>query len=195
MTCIVAIETDDGSVVIGGDSAGVTGLDIHIRRDEKVFQNGPMIMGICGSFRMGQLLRYAVAVPDHDPRTSDMQYMVLEFVDAMRDSFKEKGILRKTEEVEEYYGSFLIGYKGKLYLCDADFQIGRVYENYSACGCGGSYALGVLHDIKKNDPKCPPIEAVTRALDAATFHSGGVAKPYTILTLEPDGEVTELTIT
>lgn len=193
MTCIVGVQTDDGRVIIGGDSAGVAGLDIHIRKDEKVFQNGPTIMGFTSSFRMGQLLRYALNIPDHDPRTPDMQYMVIEMMDAVRECFRERGYLKKDEDADSG-GTFIMGYKGQLYIIDTDFQVGKVYENYTACGCGDSYALGVLHDISKHDPLCDPIEKVTRALDAATFHSGGVSKPYTILTLESDGEVSELTV-
>ena len=37
MTCIAAI-AEKGKVYIGGDSAGVAGLDLTIRADEKVFK-------------------------------------------------------------------------------------------------------------------------------------------------------------
>ncbi len=63
MTCIVGIETDKG-VVIGGDSAGVSGLGLTVRADEKVFARGPFVMGFTSSFRMGQLLRYGALDPD-----------------------------------------------------------------------------------------------------------------------------------
>jgi hypothetical protein len=38
MTCIVGL-VDKGDVYIGGDSAGVAGLSLSIRADEKVFGN------------------------------------------------------------------------------------------------------------------------------------------------------------
>jgi hypothetical protein len=37
MTCIVGYESD-GKVYIGGDSAGVRGLDVTVREDSKVFK-------------------------------------------------------------------------------------------------------------------------------------------------------------
>lgn len=51
MTAIVGL-VEKGNVYIGGDSAGVAGLSISIRGDEKVFKVGPFIMGFTSSFRM-----------------------------------------------------------------------------------------------------------------------------------------------
>ena len=52
MTCIVGL-VENGKVYIGGDSAGVAGLDVRMRSDEKVFTKGNMIFGYTSSFRMG----------------------------------------------------------------------------------------------------------------------------------------------
>jgi len=62
MTCIVGL-VENGKVYIGGDSAGVAGLDITTRKDEKVFQKENMIFGFTSSFRMGQILRYSFKNP------------------------------------------------------------------------------------------------------------------------------------
>ena len=59
MTCIVGL-VHEGVVYIGGDSAGVGGMSLTVRADEKVFQNGEFLMGFTTSFRMGQLLRYSL---------------------------------------------------------------------------------------------------------------------------------------
>ena len=56
MTCIVGY-LDKETVYLGGDSAGTDGnYSQHIRKDKKVFQNGPFIFGFTSSFRMGQIL-------------------------------------------------------------------------------------------------------------------------------------------
>lgn len=65
MTCIVGL-VDKGSIYMGGDSAGVAGLSVTTRADEKVFLNGPFIMGFTTSFRMGQILRYKFVPPDQN---------------------------------------------------------------------------------------------------------------------------------
>ena len=44
MTCIVGLR-HEGKAWIGGDSAGVGGLELTVRRDPKVFKNGPMLFG------------------------------------------------------------------------------------------------------------------------------------------------------
>lgn len=86
MTVIVGL-VNKGDVYIGGDSAGVAGLDITIRADEKVFTNGPFLMGFTTSFRMGQLLRYKFDPPKQTVNTDDMKYMVTDFIDATRKCF------------------------------------------------------------------------------------------------------------
>lgn len=52
MTCIIGF-IKNKKVYIGGDSAGVGGSHVTIRRDSKVFKNGNFIMGYTSSFRMG----------------------------------------------------------------------------------------------------------------------------------------------
>jgi hypothetical protein len=55
MTCIVGLR-QGGKVFIGGDSAGISGWDVTVRADPKVFLSGPYAMGFTSSFRLGQLL-------------------------------------------------------------------------------------------------------------------------------------------
>ena len=76
MTCIVGL-VHEGVVYIGGDSAGVAGLSLTVRADEKVFQNGEFLMGFTTSFRMGQLLRYSLKPPCSYPDDDINQYMVV----------------------------------------------------------------------------------------------------------------------
>lgn len=51
MTVIVGLVEED-RVHIGGDSAGISGCKLTVRKDPKVFRNGPYALGFCGSFRM-----------------------------------------------------------------------------------------------------------------------------------------------
>ena len=45
MTCIVGL-VHEGVVYIGGDSAGVGGMSLTVRADEKVFRNGEFLMAL-----------------------------------------------------------------------------------------------------------------------------------------------------
>src|SRR3990167_7962118 len=121
MTCVVGLEKR-GTVWIGADSAG-TASDMRqqLRADEKVFKLGEMLIGICGSFRMGNLLRYKLELPEHRAAVSDMEYLVGDFVSSV------KTLLDNAME-----GSFLVGYKGKLYHVQSDFQVGRTLSGFDA---------------------------------------------------------------
>lgn len=88
MTCIVGIQ-HRRRVVIAGDSAGVAGYSVTVRADEKVFERDGYLFGFCGSFRMGNILRYTAELPPPPPRGADLDaFLVREFVPAIRTAFK-----------------------------------------------------------------------------------------------------------
>lgn len=172
MTCIVGI-AKDGKVFIGGDSAGVAGLDITVREDRKVFKNQSFIMGFTSSFRMGQLLRYSFTPPVRHPDEDIMQYMVTKFINAVRDCLKTGGYASKDSEVENG-GVFLVGYEGRLFYIDSDYQVGESACGYEAVGCGDAYAKGALFASSELSPD----ERLKTALKAASMHSAGVCGPF-----------------
>lgn len=175
MTCIVGL-VDKGDVYIGGDSAGVAGLSLSIRADEKVFGNGPFLMGFTTSFRMGQLLRYKFDPPAQTVGQEDMRYMVTSFIDAARQCFSQNGF---GDKEATRGGSFLVGYKSKLYSIESDYQVGIPATPFDAVGCGSDLALGALYATAGLKPEI----RVRTALEAASSFSAGVAPPFTILKL------------
>ena len=177
MTCIVGMVVGD-AVYIGGDSAGVSGADIRIRQDAKVFTKDSMVFGFTSSFRMGQVLRYSFSVPYHDPRKDDFAYLCTGFVDALIDCFKSKGYAR-VDNGEVSGGVFLVGYKGKLYKIESDFQVSSLFVGYDACGCGEAYALGALKVLER--ATASPENKIRTALAAAAYFSTGVSAPFTIV--------------
>lgn len=176
MTCIVGLE-HKGKVYIGGDSAGVAGYNITIRADQKVFSNGPTLMGFTSSFRMGQLLQYDLKIPKHKKSQTDMEYLVVSFVTEVRECFKNGGVLEKHNNVESC-GIWLLGYNSKLYEISSDFQVGRSTNGYQATGSGQHVALGSLYATKEMKL---PVQRILLALEAASFHNAGVAAPFLVL--------------
>lgn len=88
MTCIVGFVEGD-KVWMGGDSAGTNAyLDQDLYDSPKVFRNGAMLIGSCGSARQAQLLRWVLGIPDHDPRMGIEKFMVKTFMDAVRECFQ-----------------------------------------------------------------------------------------------------------
>src|SRR5918996_699231 len=121
MTCIVGVIQNE-KVYIGADSAGVSKDNIVIRIDPKVFKVGEFIMGCTTSFRMIQLLRFSFKPPLIKKGISIYEYMCTSFITQLRKCFKEGGFTTVTNSVESG-GSFLIGYKGRLFCIHNDFQV------------------------------------------------------------------------
>lgn len=174
MTCIVGV-VEGNEVWIGGDSAGVGGYSLTVRADEKVFVNGPMVFGFTTSFRMGQLLRYALTVPDHDPRVEVERYMATTFVNAVRECLKTNG-WASVKDGSEIGGHFLVGYRGILFSIQSDYQVGRAADGYDATGCAEDVARGALFAT----PELPAETRVRLALEAAERCSAGVRGPFLI---------------
>lgn len=178
MSCIVGI-VENGKMYFGADSAGVdSSFNLRVRKDEKVFINSGFIMGFTSSFRMGQLLRYSFTPPQIKENQDVYSYMATDFVDAVRDLFKRGGYL-VSEKGEEQGGSFLVGYKGRLFNIQDDFQVAECVENYDAVGCGEGYALGSLYSTQKLEPK----ERLKTALECAENFSAGVRAPFNFIEL------------
>lgn len=178
MTCIVGITLPGRGVCIGGDSAGVAGLDLRIRRDEKVFVNGAFVFGCTSSFRMIQLLRYKLQLPKRYPDHDVMAFMTTTFIDAIRQTLKEGGFAGKSNEVESD-GTFLVGYADRLFSVHSDYQIAECADGFDACGCGEAYALGSLFATKTTAHTTH--DRINMALESAAHFSAGVVGPFVLM--------------
>ncbi|HYG87982.1 MAG TPA: hypothetical protein VD978_17135 [Azospirillum sp.] len=184
MTCIVGL-VDGDRVWMGGDSAGVSGLDITVRADTKVFRNGEFLIGFTNSFRMGQLLAYRLAPPTRQDGADLFRYMVTDFVDAVRACLKDGGWAQRSNDVETG-GTFLVAHEGRLFSVQSDYQVGEAVRGYHAIGCGADYALGSLASTEH----LPPEERVRKALECAELFNGGVRAPFTIQCLPARAHLT-----
>lgn len=176
MTAIAGF-TEEGKVYIGGDSAGVAGWSLTVRADEKVFRNGEFVFGFTTSFRMGQLLRYAFHPPTPKEDQDLYRFMVTDFIDAVRSCLKAGGYASKDKESESG-GTFLVGFRGKLFSINGDYQVGQSADGYDAVGCGCELSCGAFFAMKDWDMK--PRDRVLVALEAAERHSAGVRGPFHI---------------
>lgn len=184
MTCIVAVAAPDGTVIMGGDAAGTDERDLSlgIGAETKVWKQGPLLFGACGSFRVSQLLRWHMQIPVPDPDMEPLEYVTGPLIDAMRTTLAERGALSTfledaTESMTE--SGLLLGYAGRVFEVWSDFGVGELVHGYASCGCGSLIALGVLAATEHLDVK--PKRRVRLALDAAERHSAGVRGPMTIL--------------
>lgn len=180
VTCIIGYHTDDG-IWLGADSAGSDEYGSQtIRADTKIYQNGPMLIGACGSYRMSQLLRY-MEIPKHPEGMPTFEYMVRIFVEACRKTLK-KGGYTHVKNNEEIGGTWVVGYDNALFEIGDDFQVGMSTKDYVCIGSGEEYAygaMGVLHDIEED-----PVKAIKRALKIAAQHNAFVAAPFLVRKLQ-----------
>lgn len=162
MTVIAGL-IDKGRVYIGGDSAAVSETDVQIRADKKVFRAGEYLIGFAGSWRFGQLLQYNFVPPsnrDPDP----FAHMVRRIVPAIRSATNEAG--------EDDTAALLVGFDGRLYRIDTDYQVAEPLFGYDAIGEGAAYALGSLFGDGR-----PPALRVEFALAAAEEFCSSVRGP------------------
>jgi ATP-dependent protease HslVU (ClpYQ) peptidase subunit len=178
VTAIVGL-VHERAVHLGGDSAGVAGWSLTVRADSKVFTNGPYVMGFTTSFRMGQLLRYALQAPY--PEGDLERFMATTFIDAVRRCLKDGGWAKKDSEREEG-GDFLVGVHGRLFCVESDYQVGEAADGYAAIGCGEELALGALYATARS--RMSPKKRLRLALEAAERFSAGVRGPFAYVSKE-----------
>lgn len=176
MTCIVGVVAG-GTVYLGGDSAGSNGSLTVVRSDAKVFRKEPRqgeawVLGYTSSFRMGQVLRFSLKIPERgEERLFD--FMCTSFIDAVRDCLKKAGFAEKEKEAETG-GQFLVGHAGHLFFVGSDYQVGEMSDGYFAVGCGDAIALGSLYSTEGRRPDY----RISAALEAAEHFSTGVRGPF-----------------
>lgn len=185
MTCIVSLKHED-KIYIGGDTAAVSGLSVNNRLDTKVFQNKKMLIGYAGSFRLGQLMRFAFKPPKHLKDKDDYEYMCVDVISAIQKCFEKHGFGgHNKKEEKETSGQMLIAYRGQLYEIYEDYQVGIPADPFQSIGCGSDLAIGAMYALQNlpKNGKIAPQDQIKIALDAASTFNGGVLPPYNILSI------------
>lgn len=173
MTCIVGKVYEDGTVMLGADSIGVSGYDYTVRKDKKLFRVGEFIIGCAGCYRTLQLVQYKLQ-PTVIPEDMDLhEYMVVHFVEELRRVLKDGGIAEVDRNVEQG-GWFLVGIRDRLFQIQSDYQVKETTLGADAVGCGQAYALGAMHAGA----------TLPQALEVAENCSCGVKGPFHFLTTE-----------
>lgn len=179
MTCVVALEKD-GVIWMGADSAAFRNDEINIRTDPKVFKVDNFLFGFSGSFRVGQLIRYAFRPPKNTRQRSDMEYMVVDFVDSLKLLLEEKGVLLKDGTGDSHDSEIVVGFHKKIYVIESDFNVSIRNENYAVSGSGAAYALGALYILNLNQSMGPE-EKIELALRASVEYCPSVRLPFVIM--------------
>jgi hypothetical protein len=139
-----------------------------------------MLFGFCGSYRMGQLLRYSLDLTPHPDDVGDYEYMVRYVVDDVRQCLRDGGFTW-IEKNTETGGNFLVAYNGHLYGVEEDFQVGVAARPYVAIGSGGAVATGAMAVLAHSD--LTPTKQIKRALKISSENDAFVAPPFVVMKL------------
>jgi ATP-dependent protease HslVU (ClpYQ) peptidase subunit len=179
MTCIAGmVDKNNCRVVMGGDSASSGSDNIFTRKDPKIFKNGEFVIGCTTSYRMIQLLRFSFTPPEIGEKDV-YEYMCTDFINKVRECFKDGGFLQKWDDGDEKGGTFLVAYRDRLFKIEGDFTVGETLNGIDSVGCGQDFALGSLYSLL--DQYIPTEDKVLKSLEAAEFLSLGVRRPFIII--------------
>jgi ATP-dependent protease HslVU (ClpYQ) peptidase subunit len=190
MTCVVAYRLGE-SIYMGADSAGTSQNWLYVpRNDPKIYRvraitcdvchdgDDEFLFGFTTSFRMGQLLGHRFKPPIHAESRSVDDYMVVEFIDALRQCMKDAGYATKKDE-KETSGSFLVAYRGRIFHIDDDYSVGESQYAYDAVGSGTDAALGAFYALTTTTfVYWSPEQIVDKALRAAESVNAAVRGPF-----------------
>ena len=179
MTCIVAIK-ENGKVYLGADSASSDDeQDMRtISKHPKIFKNGPVAIGFCGSWRAGKVFQYDLIVPKLDTNDID-RYMNTTFINALQECAERNRLVIDESKPENDLADLIVAVSGRIYEVQSHIQALEHVDNYFAVGSGAKFALGSLCTTEEFD--LPPNERLELALDAASKYSMSVAPPYSYL--------------
>lgn len=179
MTAIAAL-VHDGVVWMGADSAAASEIEVIIRKDPKVVRRDGMLIGYAGNQRVGQLAQYGQPLPNPSRRRSGddpLVWMIRSFVPALRALLGEEAV-----------GNFwlLVGFEGRLFAVDNQFQIEEARDPVAAIGDGAPVALGAFHATPAT---MDPAKRVLLALEAAECYTTNVRGPFHLAFLHPPSTV------
>lgn len=173
MTCIAGV-VSNGKVWIGGDSAGVNDAgDLQLRKDPKVFKNGEYLIGVSGSWRVNQAIKFY-----------KMEHILPEGGDAFKHMVKVflPTIQYLARDVEKDF-ELLVGFRGRLFHIYGLSQVSEEMADYAACGSGAQVARGALFSSFESEEFSganSPEDRLTTALRAAERFCSGVRGPFVI---------------
>lgn len=179
MTCIVGIAKGN-TVWLGADSAATDrALNRTIIKDPKVFVKGNIAFGVCGLPKVMDALHHAIDLPVQRG-DNDRAFLVAELVPSIREGLKTLDCTVETESGLAFEGAMIVGYRGKVYNLQGNFQLVNSSDGYASVGSGSSYALGSLVATKgMSDPR----KRVLAALEAST-RNAGCAPPFVVVTVK-----------
>ena len=184
-TCLAVIKNEEDKLVFAGDRRGSWGMHkAQTTPRPKITKRKGLLFAGTGVGFICDLLTDLLPIPDYDPASTDpFTYLHTTLLPEIKRSLREAGVLEKDNDAmrsEEMHSAVLIGMRGQLFEVSMDtdgVMVDSVDVPYTA-GCGGSYALAVIHTLDQliEEGLIEPVSAedkLTRALTIAAGISPG----------------------
>lgn len=176
MSTVVGVRTEK-NIWIGADSrASTESGEIRPFVAQKVFTNGPYLVGFIGSVRGGQLIR---------PEYFKPPQKVFDWPAAIIHQYEKNYCLAVDSETQTSMMAcnFIIGDSRtkKMYEILVDFQMNEI-EEISAIGSGSTYAFGSLHTT--GELNINGHDRVKMALESAMYFDAATGGPLNIQKLK-----------
>lgn len=182
MTCIIGIETPEGSLLAGDRYVGAV---THRQRlgYPKLTEVGPVSLGGAGLLRPLDVVSRNFK-PDASWTPDDFARCVPEL---FRELLQEHGCLSSEDGKDITDTSFVMLFKGKVYGLDSYFDLYTVNGSIICIGSGCDFALGALYALPPAITLAQARANAEVALRAASHWSNTVLPPYDYLTQRHDG--------
>lgn len=192
MTCIVAFKTVEGHTVLAGDFMASNGHSFRKVRSAKIFKKAEnCAIGYTDSFRMGQILEHVWSMPDRSVNCDDEEYLYINIVESLRTTFSALNYGTKGAK-EEYFGSFLLVYKDRIFEVQGNMSMLEFVEDMCAVGSGQDAALGAMMAL--GTPTLDQVEGYLEQVFMATnFVTHTVSTEFAFTVIETDNP-TDLTV-
>lgn len=177
MTCICGIESK-GMVFLGGDRAATDGgLNRTLIKEPKVFEKDHIGFGVCGLPKVMDALQHTIEIPLYSGENGK-GYLVGKVIPAIREGLKKMECTEEHNGQQYFHGAMLIGFMGRLYQLQSNFQLVEPANGFDAVGSGAEPALGSLRSSKGN-----PKERLLKALKVSAENNAGVAPPFDVIVI------------
>jgi len=191
MTCVVGVKTDK-HVYIGADSFGSNGFTgSKIGYPKKVLHVGDFIIGVCGSFRLIQILTHKFHILPRFVDQDIYDYVYTSFYDSLISCLRSEKYLVDSNNVEMLpSGSeMVIGIDNKLFTMQVDLSILELADDFVCVGSGEYHSQAVMESLSDRD--LSPADKIVRAIQKTSKYVVSVNEDVFIMTNDEDAEELE----
>ncbi len=182
MTLVLG-HADGETTTLGADSAMSMEGEVYTMDVRKVFQRGPFLFGVCGSYRVTQILRFQAELPEPPPAAELEPFLVTELAPAIRRAIEEEGVAGSGCAILGEKTALILGCRGRLWFIGNDLTVVPA-SPFAAIGSGRHRAYGALHALREAGVE-PPRRMLELALAAAAKTTPTVRPPWHFVSMGP----------